>query len=105
MGFYRYHLFFCCNQRPEGETCCANHGAERLLDYARDRVAALGEAIPGPVRLNKAGCLGRCDLGPVLVVYPDGVWYTYLDEGDLDEIIDRHLGKGEVVERLRLSDA
>ena len=56
------------------------------------------------MRINKAGCLGRCDDGPVLVVYPDNVWYTYLDEEDVDEIIDQHLVHGRIVERLRLSD-
>lgn len=56
------------------------------------------------MRINKAGCLGRCDDGPVLVVYPDNVWYTYLDEEDVDEIINEHLLHGRIVERLRLPD-
>ena len=54
----------------------------------------------GGVRINIAGCLGRCELGPTVVVYPDGVWYTYVDKEDLDEIIDEHLLNGRVVERL-----
>jgi len=58
----------------------------------------------GQYGINKAGCLGRCDEGPVLVVYPEGVWYTYLDEADIDEIIDEHLVGGRPVERLRLPD-
>jgi len=56
----------------------------------------------GKIRMNKAGCLDRCDEGPVMVVYPEGVWYTYVDISDVDEIIDSHLVGGEVVERLRL---
>ncbi len=52
--------------------------------------------------MNKAGCLDRCDEGPVMVVYPEGVWYTYVDISDVDEIIDSHLVGGEIVERLRL---
>jgi (2Fe-2S) ferredoxin len=56
------------------------------------------------VRVNKAGCLGRCDEGPVLVVYPDNVWYTYVDKEDIDDIIDNHLVHGRVVERLRLPE-
>ncbi len=102
MGYYRHHVFFCCNQRPAGETCCANHDAERLMTYARERIAALGLKGPGGVRINKAGCLGRCDLGPVLVVYPDETWYTYLDESDLEEIITSHLVEGNPVARLKL---
>ena len=56
------------------------------------------------MRINKAGCLGRCDDGPVLVVYPDNVWYTFVDEEDIDDIIDNHLVHGRIVERLRLPE-
>jgi (2Fe-2S) ferredoxin len=55
------------------------------------------------VRVNKAGCLDRCAGGPVAVVYPEAVWYTYVDRNDLDEIVDSHLLQGRVVERLRLA--
>ena len=61
-----------------------------------------GLAGAGKVRVNKAGCLDRCAAGPVAVVYPEGVWYTYVDEQDIDEIIEEHLQRGRVVERLRL---
>jgi (2Fe-2S) ferredoxin len=57
---------------------------------------------PGKVRINVAGCLDRCEEGPVIVVYPEEVWYTYVDQHDIDEIIDEHLVKGKVVERLRI---
>ena len=56
------------------------------------------------MRVNTAGCLGRCDDGPVLVVYPDNVWYTYVDKEDIDDIIDNHLLHGRIVERLRLPE-
>lgn len=64
-------------------------------------VALVQTGAPGSVRVNKAGCLGRCDDGPVIVVYPDNVWYTYIDKEDIDEIIDSHLVHGRVVQRLR----
>jgi (2Fe-2S) ferredoxin len=70
--------------------------------YAKDRVKALGPTVPGKVRINAAGCLDRCEKGPVLVIYPEAVWYTYVDKEDIDEIIDQHLVKGCVVERLRI---
>jgi len=54
------------------------------------------------VRINTAGCLDRCQEGPVLVVYPEGVWYTYIDQSDVDEIIKEHLVNGHIVERLRI---
>ncbi|MFN4022833.1 MAG: (2Fe-2S) ferredoxin domain-containing protein [Hydrogenophilus thermoluteolus] len=104
MPYFRHHLFFCCNQRDPGDTCCANHDAEGMMRYARDSAKALGLALnaTGGVRINKAGCLGRCDLGPVLVVYPDGIWYTYLDESDIDEILSEHIANGRPVARLML---
>ncbi|GAA5175723.1 NAD(P)H-dependent oxidoreductase subunit E [Niveibacterium umoris] len=102
MSYFKHHVFFCCNQRPEGESCCANHGAVALQTYAKDRIKALKLNGPGEVRMNKAGCLDRCDEGPVLVVYPDETWYTYVDKSDIDEIIDSHIVGGKVVERLKL---
>jgi len=99
-NYYKYHVFFCTNQREAGDACCNNHGANELRNYAKDRIKALGLNKPGAVRINSAGCMERCDLGPVLVIYPQGVWYTFVDKEDIDEIVDRHLVKGELVERL-----
>lgn len=102
MSYYRYHAFICCNQRAEGETCCNALGASELLARAKDRVAAAKSNGPGQVRINKAGCLGRCDDGPVMVVYPGETWYTFVDGADMDEIVDEHLLHGRIVERLKL---
>ena len=102
MSHFKHHVFFCTNQRANGEACCNDHGANDMRAYAKDRVKALGEAIPGRVRINSAGCLDRCDQGPVMVIYPEAVWYTYIDKDDVDEIIESHLGRGEVVERLKV---
>ncbi|QHS09757.1 ferredoxin [Sinimarinibacterium sp. NLF-5-8] len=101
--FYQHHVFFCCNQRAPGErVCCNDQGASRVRAYAKDRVKALGLAGEGKVRINQAGCMDRCEQGPCIVVYPQGVWYHYVDEDDVDEIIDEHLRHGRIVERLRL---
>lgn len=102
MSFFRYHVFFCCNQRAPGETCCNNHDSTGMRAYAKDRVKALGLVGPGKVRVNQAGCLDRCEEGPVIVIYPEEVWYTYVDREDVDEIIDEHLQHGRIVERLRI---
>jgi (2Fe-2S) ferredoxin len=102
MSYYQRHVFFCCNRRAAPEACCANHGSAHLQAYAKDRIRALELNGKGKVRMNKSGCLDRCDEGPVLVVYPDVVWYTYVDRADIDEIIDRHILGGEIVERLRI---
>nr|MCU0964353.1 (2Fe-2S) ferredoxin domain-containing protein [Burkholderiaceae bacterium] len=76
---------------------------QAALDRCKSRVKAAGLAGPGGVRVNKAGCLDRCAGGPVAVVYPEAVWYTYVDQQDIDEIVDSHLKNGQVVERLRLA--
>lgn len=105
MSYFQHHVFFCCNQREPGKTCCNDYGAAALQTYAKDRIGELGLKGRGKVRINKAGCLDRCDDGPVLVVYPENVWYTYVDHEDIDEIIDEHLVHGRVVERLKLGDS
>ena len=102
MSYFERHVFFCCNQRKAGENCCNNFGAEALRDYAKSRVKALKLNGPGRVRVNMAGCLDRCNEGPVLVIYPEAVWYTYVDRDDIDEIVSEHLKNGRVVERLRI---
>ena len=102
MSHYRHHVFFCLNQREDGRECCAAQGAERLQAYAKSRVKALGLSGEGKVRINRAGCLDRCAHGPVAVVYPEAVWYTFVDEQDIDEIIGSHLIGGTPVERLRI---
>jgi (2Fe-2S) ferredoxin len=103
-SFYKYHVFFCLNQREPGATrpSCANCNAQAMQEYAKKRVKQLGLAGPGQVRINKAGCLERCEEGPTIVVYPEGTWYTYVDEADIDEIVDSHLANGKVVERLKI---
>ena len=73
-----------------------------MRDYAKERVKALGLAGKGKARVNQAGCMDRCEEGPVVVVYPEGVWYTYVDQHDVDDIIDEHLVNGRIVERLRI---
>jgi len=102
MSYFRHHVFFCCNQRKEGARCCNDHAASDLRDYAKSRIKELSQNGPGKVRINMAGCLDRCDEGPVLVVYPDETWYTYVDKDDIDEIIREHLIGGRPVERLRI---
>jgi (2Fe-2S) ferredoxin len=103
MSYYRHHVFFCLNQRDEGQPCCAAHGAQAAFDHCKARVKSAGLAQPGGVRVNKAGCLDRCAGGPVLVIYPEATWYTYVDTSDIDEIVDAHLLGGKVVQRLLLA--
>ena len=99
-SYYQRHIFFCLNERKNGEACCARLQAQQAFDHCKARVKAEGLAGPGQVRVNKAGCLDRCAAGPVAVVYPEAVWYSFVDLQDIDEIVDSHLKQGRVVERL-----
>ena len=98
--YYERHIFFCLNERKNGEACCAQHQAQAAFDRCKQKVKEAGLAGPGQVRVNKAGCLDRCAAGPVAVVYPEGVWYSYMDADDVDEIVESHLKNGQVVTRL-----
>jgi (2Fe-2S) ferredoxin len=102
MSYYQYHVFFCCNQRDDGEACCAQYAAREQRDYMKKRLKELGLHGEGQIRVNIAGCLGRCSEGPVMVVYPGETWYTYVDQDDIDEIIESHLLNHQPVERLQI---
>ncbi len=102
MSFYQHHVFICTNQRDDGKQHCCECNAAEIRQYAKQKCKDLGIHGHGNVRINSAGCLDRCNEGPVMVIYPDETWYTYVDKQDIDEIIEKHLIKGEVVERLRL---
>ena len=97
---YKHHLFFCLNERSNGGNCCAQHNEYELFTYAKNRIKELGLSGAGKIRVNKAGCLDACNLGPVMVIYPEGTWYTFIDTDDIEEIIQSHLLKGKPVERL-----
>lgn len=99
--YFTHHVFCCQNRREPGDArgCCAGKGAEDLRDYMKERCKALG--LP-KTRINAAGCLDRCELGPTLVVYPEGVWYHAETRADIDAIIAEHLQGGVPVARLML---
>lgn len=77
-------------------------GAQDAQQHAKRRIKELNMNGHGKVRINQAGCLDRCEEGPVMVVYPEGTWYTYVDNSDIDDIIDNHLLGGKVVDRLKI---
>jgi (2Fe-2S) ferredoxin len=102
MSHFKHHVFFCTNQRSDGRNCCENFNATAMRAYAKQRCKTLGLSISGQVRINTAGCLDRCDQGPVMVVYPEAIWYNYIDQSDIDEIVEQHLSNGMIVERLNI---
>jgi (2Fe-2S) ferredoxin len=103
MSFYKTHIFCCTNERPAGHVrgCCKEKSAETLRNYMKARVKELGIE---NCRINTAGCLDRCELGPVMVIYPEGIWYSCKTKEDVDEVIAAHLRGGEIVTRLQLKD-
>ncbi|MBB1125166.1 (2Fe-2S) ferredoxin domain-containing protein [Thiospirillum jenense] len=104
MSYYRHHIFCCINQRPDGRSCCAQSNAHAAHAYLKRRSKELKLDGAGGMRINSAGCLNRCAEGPVLVVYPEAIWYSYRDDSDLEEILQHHLLGGQPVTRLRLPD-
>lgn len=102
--YFRVHVFVCCNRRPDGHRrgSCAARGSEDLRDYMKARAKELG--ISG-IRVNQAGCLDRCEFGPAMVIYPEGVWYSPKTRADVDEILERHLVGGGRAGRLMLTEA
>ncbi len=100
MSYYQYHAFICTNERSDGRRSCGNAGSAELRAYAKARIKELGLSGAGKVRVNTAGCLDRCALGPVMVIYPEEVWYSYQTEKDVDEIIEQHFGQNQLVKRL-----
>ncbi len=95
-NYYDAHVFICTNRRPDGHKrgCCAVGGSEKLRDYMKAQVKEMGLA---RVRVNSAGCLDRCEQGPCMVIYPEGVWYKIDSNVAVDEILQRHLIDGEIV--------
>jgi (2Fe-2S) ferredoxin len=104
MSHYKHHVFFCTNKRDNGRKCCSDGNAEGMLAYAKKRAKELSLNGPGKARVNASGCMERCALGPTIAVYPEGVWYTYRNEKDVEEILTEHVVNGRIVERLRLVD-
>jgi len=97
---FNKHIFFCTNQKDNNKKCCAQADANAAWEYAKHKVATAGLNFDNRVRVSKSGCLGRCEVGPCVVIYPEGVWYNYRDETDVEEIIEEHLKHDKIVPRL-----
>jgi nitrite reductase/ring-hydroxylating ferredoxin subunit/(2Fe-2S) ferredoxin len=95
MGQYECHVFVCTS----GETCPRQGDTEKYVKTLRAGVQKANQQTA--VRINKAGCFSQCGHGPMIVVYPENVWYAGVQESDLDEILTSHILGGRPVERLR----
>jgi len=91
MSFYKNHIFICTNQKDSNKQCCANSNASEMVAYAKQQAALSGITKESKFRISSSGCMGRCSEGPVLAVYPKGVWYSYKSKEDIDQIISHTL--------------
>lgn len=100
--YYAKHLFICANQRNNAcrKSCGDNGVGAGALDYLKGHAKQMGLMGKGKLRISQAGCLGRCDEGAAMVLYPQGRWYRYQNEADLQEILEKDLARDEVVARL-----
>jgi (2Fe-2S) ferredoxin len=105
MPLYEHHLFICVNERDESAArpSCLPQGAKKLKSAFKDAIKDAG--LKGRVRANESACLDQCEHGPVVVVYPEAVWYGHVRPADAEEIVREHLVKGTPVERLRLPES
>ena len=94
MGQYKYHVFVCTS----GKTC-PNEGAEAVHEVLKKGVKDAG--LKGTVRVNHSGCMNQCGHGPMVVVYPEDVWYARVDQRGARRIVNEHLVGGHVVDDYR----
>ena len=100
---FRHHIFVCTQEKPEGVPCCPTSGSMSVLGALHRELGA--QELSGDVQVSSCGCLGLCDEGPIMVAYPEGVWYRKLKPEDVPEIVSSHLRDGKVVSRLQWNDA
>ena len=100
---FRHHAFVCNQEKSDGATCCAGGGSAKVLEALHRELGAAG--LSDDVQVSTCGCLGLCESGPVMVVYPEGAWYTKLTSEEIPEIVTSHLLNGKPVPRLLREDA
>jgi len=100
---FRQHVFICTQEKPEGVTSCPGNGSLRVLQAFDRELSAQG--LDNEVQVTTCGCLGLCDDGPIMITYPDGIWYRKVREEDVPEIVSSHLRPDKVVSRLAWTDS
>ena len=96
MDFYRAHVLVC------GGTGCTSSGSAELIERFEKDLAEKG--LDKEVKVVRTGCFGLCEAGPIVIVYPEGAFYSRVKVEDVDEIVEEHLLKGRIVERLLHKD-
>ena len=92
----KYHILVCTNSRPPGhpKPSCGASGAQDILMAFNMGLIERGFQ-PGEVLVTASACLGPCEEGPTVVVYPDGTWYSHVKDSDVPTIIDEHIKNGQ----------
>jgi (2Fe-2S) ferredoxin len=100
---YDVHIFVCTNQRTSSEklSCGEAHGLALVAEFKK-RLKELNTGLR--MRANRSGCLGICDYGPTVAIYPEGIFYVGVKVSDVEEIINSHILNGKPVQRLLLSN-
>lgn len=98
---YRKHVFICTNQRPAGArvSCGENHGLALVAAFKK---LIKDKGLNAEIRAQRAGCMETCELGPSVVIYPEGVFYGRVQLSDVEEIVTEHLENDRIVERLKM---
>lgn len=105
MSYYQDHIFLCTHLRENNNACCAKQGSKPLVDYLKSKIKQMSKNQQQKIRVSHSGCLGRCRLGPVMVIYPKSTWYHFTTQQDIDEIVEQHFIKQQQVNRLLLANA
>jgi hypothetical protein len=100
MSYYKHHVFFCTNKRDPPEKCCADAGAADMQAYAKGRIKRSASTARAACASTRRAAWTAARKAPASSCTRTTVWYTYVDREDIDEIIDRHIVKGEIVDRL-----
>lgn len=99
---YDYHVFICANQKPEGKKCCGEDIGTASVKFLREKLK--NRDPEKKIRVQRAGCLDLCQKGPAMVVYPEGIFYQFHNQNDLETIAEEHLLNGNPVTQLMIPD-
>lgn len=102
MMYYSKHIFVCTNQKADGKKCCGQSQNEEIARYMAEKIKKMQCWGEHQWRVTRSGCLGRCEKGPCIVVYPDNIWYRIANFADVDTILQQHLQMGQPVEKLQI---
>ena len=101
-NFYKKHIFFCTNQREDkNKRSCGNAEVNELRVYMKEKINKAG--LKG-IRVNSSGCLNRCKKGPLMVIYPQGIWFKVTNKEDIDLIIEDYIKNNKLIKKLLISN-